>query len=91
MLSMSVSTGMAAAPEAAAWRPAADSGVCMGWSELGGRNWSGNLGVGRGAPAGMGSTISGVTITMSSVFCFSREMDWKNLPRMGMELMNGTF
>jgi len=28
---------------------------------------------------------------MSSVFCLFLEMDWKNLPSMGTELMNGIF
>ena len=42
-------------------------------------------------PAGTGATISGVTITMSSVLFFVRCIDWKSLPKMGMSPRNGIF
>ena len=39
----------------------------------------------------MGFTITGVTITMSSVFVFVFEIDRKNLPRIGTSPINGIF
>ena len=66
-------------------------GVVIGMPEFDGRNLSGYFSAGRGSPAGMGSTISGVTITMSSVLFLVTEIDWKNLPRIGTSPMNGIF
>ncbi len=43
------------------------SGLLIGIPELEVKNLSGNLSEGTGAPTGMGSTNSGVTMTISSV------------------------
>lgn len=91
MLSMSFSTGMLAGGLAGVEPAGFVSGVFMGMPELDGRNSAGYLSRGKGAPTGMGATISGVTITMSSVFVLFFEIDWKNLPRIGMFPRNGIF
>ena len=65
------------------------SGVFIGIFELGDRNFCGKFSVGKGTPAGMGATISGVTITISSVFALFLWIDWKNLPRTGMSPRKG--
>src|ERR1017187_9590903 len=67
------------------------SGVFMGMPELVGRSFVGNFNSGTGAPAGMGDTISGVTMTINSVFVLFFCIDWKNLPRIGMSPRNGIF
>src|SRR5581483_64101 len=69
MLFKSVSTGMACVGGVTGTGPVVCwPGVCMGVPVLGGKNGRGYFGCGTGCPAGMGRTISGVTITMSSVF-----------------------
>ena len=60
-------------------------------SELAGRNGVGKCSEGGAVPAGIGATISGVTITINSVLFFVRVIDWKNLPRIGMSPRNGIF
>ena len=68
ILSMSSSTGIVAGGGVGGAPVALVSGVCIGMSEFGGKNACGNFGSGTGAPASIGFTITGVTITMSSVF-----------------------
>ena len=91
MLSMSFSTGMVAGGGVGVVPAGFASGVFMGMPELDGRKAAGYFGRGKGAPTGMGATISGVTITMSSVFVLFFEIDWKNLPRIGIFPRNGIF
>ena len=81
MLSISFSTGMVGGAGFGVLAAVLASGVFMGTPELGGKNFAGNFSSGRGAPAGMGATISGVTITISSVLALVFCIDWKNLPR----------
>ena len=71
MLWISFSTGIVAGgvAEGVAAVPSAP-GVVIGIPELDGRNFYMYLISGRGAPAGIGFTISGVTITINSVFAF---------------------
>jgi len=70
MLCRYCSTGMAAG----GWTGVAPadfvSGVFIGIPEFEGRNFSGNFGRGTGPPVGIGATISGVTMTISSLFVF---------------------
>jgi hypothetical protein len=91
MLSMSFSTGMVEGVLAGAEPAGFASGVFMGMPELDGRKPAGYFSRGNDVPVGMGATISGVTITMSSVFVLFFETDWKNLPRIGMLPRNGIF
>ena len=88
MLSTSFSTGMVVG--GAAVFGVLASGLFIGMPVLGGRNLSGNFSSG-GVPAGMGATISGVTMTISSVLVLVLCIDWKNLPRIGMSPRNGIF
>ena len=67
MLSISRSTGMLGGAGAIVLAGVYASGVFIGIEELGGRNFVGKFSSGNGAPAWIGETISGVTITMSSV------------------------
>jgi hypothetical protein len=55
----------------------------------GGKNPSGYLISGSGAPTGIGFIISGVTITISSVFERVLLIDWKNLPKTGISPIKG--
>ena len=73
MLRVSVSTEIVCG--AAACAEAADTGLLSGVDVLGGRNFSGKFTPGAGAPAGMGSAKTGVTITISSVFVWLTCMD----------------
>src|ERR1035437_1125464 len=91
MLSTSFSTGMVGGAGFGVLAAVLASGVFMGMPELGGRNLAGSFRSGRGAPAGMGATISGVTITISSVFALLFCIDWKNLPRIGISPRKGIF
>ena len=76
MLWINFSTGMVGGGGAGALAPVTFApGVVIGMPEFGGRNFSGYFNAGRGKPAGMGATISGVTMTMSSVFVLFFEMD----------------
>ena len=75
MLSISFSMGMAAGGGACVLAAVLASGVFMGMPELGGRNLTGYFTWGTVAPASMGTTISGVTVTMSSVFVLFLETD----------------
>ena len=68
MLSINFSTGIVGGAGAGVLAAVLASGVFIGMPELGGRNLAGNFSVGNGSPAGMGATISGVTITINSVF-----------------------
>jgi len=81
MLSTSFSTGIVSGAGAGVLAAVLASGVFMGMPELGGKNLPGNFNSGNGAPAGMGATISGVTITINSVFALVFVLDWKNFPR----------
>src|SRR6202035_2325178 len=79
MLSISFSTGIVAGAGCEVRLEAPPSGVCMGMPEFDSMNGSGYFNLGTGAPAGMGCTISGVTITISSVLDLVLVIDWKNL------------
>lgn len=71
MLSINFSTGMVGGVGGGVLAAVLASGVFIGTPELGGRNFAGYFKSGAGVPAGMGATISGVTITSSSVFDLS--------------------
>jgi hypothetical protein len=68
MLSINFSTDMTGGAGAGVLAAVLASGVFIGMPELAGRNFAGNFSAGKGSPAGMGATISGVTITINSVF-----------------------
>jgi hypothetical protein len=69
MLSISLSTGRDAGASVEGLATAVFAcGAVPGGPEVGARNGSGKFISGNGAPAGIGFTISGVTITISSVF-----------------------
>src|ERR1019366_9353486 len=92
MLSISFSTGIVGGGGAGGLAPVTSApGVVMGIPEFEGRKLSGYLICGRAAPAGIGATISGVTITISSVFVLVLLMDWKNLPSTGTSPIKGIF
>src|ERR1035441_5741211 len=73
ILLISVSMGMVAGGGACVLAAVLASGVFMVMAELGGRNFTGYFNSGRGAPASIGATISGVTVTSSSVFVLRSE------------------
>ena len=91
MLSISCCTGMLGGAGAIVLPAVFASGVFIGIPVLGGRNFVGYFSSGKGAPAGMGATISGVTITISSVLVRVFCIDWKSLPRIGISPRNGIF
>src|SRR5277367_4982978 len=81
MLSTSVSTGTLVGVGGGVFSDVLASGVFIGMLELGGRKATGYFSSGRAWPAGIGATISGVTITINSVSFLLRVIDWKSLPR----------
>ena len=91
MLSINFSIGRVGGAGAGVLAAVLASGVFIGMPELGGMNLAGNFSDGNGSPAGMGATISGVTITMSSVLALVFCIDWKNLPKIGMSPRKGIF
>src|ERR1700761_2963575 len=84
MLSISFSTGMVDFAAGGMLSGVLASGVCIAMPEFGGRNFSGNFNSGVAVSPGIGATISGVTITISSVLVLVRCIDWKNFPRIGI-------
>ena len=66
-VSISCSTGMLAGAGAIVFAAVFASGVFIGMLLFGGRNFVGYFSCGNAEPAGIGTTISGVTITINSV------------------------